>query len=203
MKQTFKHWKSAGAGRFALQEGEIVALPGNDLGLLWYPQPLEDFILRLQFRLSDTNDNSGVFVRFRNPLLPVPDRTVPGLSYPYQNQAWVPVTTGFEVQIDEIARPDGLDRPSLLQADVWYDCEIQATGQSYSVSIAGQPTSTFVNIDTYRGKPPSVDPQSGFIGLQAHTGQVRFRNIRVQAQVAPAPAPAATAQVKARLTGVK
>jgi choline dehydrogenase-like flavoprotein len=222
-KQTFQHWKSAGAGRFALQDGEIVALPGNDLGLLWYPHPLEDFILRLQFRLSDINDNSGVFVRFRNPLLPVPDRTIPGLSYPYQNQAWVPVTTGFEVQIDEIARPDGLDqhrtgafyemplglnagmqaysRPSPLQADVWYDCEIQATGQSYSVSIAGQPTSTFVNIDTYRGKPPSVDPQSGFIGLQAHTGQVRFRNIRVQAQVAPAPA--AAAQVKARLTGVK
>ena len=31
-----------------------------------------------------------------------------------------------------------------------------------------------------RGNPPSVDPNSGYIGLQTHTGAVAFANVRIQ-----------------------
>jgi hypothetical protein len=35
-------------------------------------------------------------------------------------------------------------------------------------------------IDSFRGNPPSVDAASGFIGLQTHTGQVSFANVRIK-----------------------
>src|SRR5262249_50759456 len=34
--------------------------------------------------------------------------------------------------------------------------------------------------DPRRGNPPSVDPNSGFIGLQTHTGNVAFANVRIK-----------------------
>jgi len=53
---------------------------------------------------GNSNDNSGVFVRFRNPqtsVLPgTPGPDVPG------NPATVAVDTGYEIQIDEEARGD-------------------------------------------------------------------------------------------------
>ncbi len=46
--------------------------------------------------------------------------------------------------------------------------------------LNGTQTSLFTNADTWRGKPATADPASGFIGLQAHTGKVAFRNIRIK-----------------------
>jgi hypothetical protein len=104
---------------FALVDGALVAQPGNGIGLLFYAaENFEDFVMRLEFLLPHPrglgNDNSGVFVRFRHPRQPVPDRNNPAITYPYGNQAFVGVDTGFEIQIDEEARgvtrfgePDG------------------------------------------------------------------------------------------------
>ena len=49
------------------------------------------------------NDNSGVFIRFRDPRLPDP---APDPVDPANNAAFVAVHTGYEVQIDEEARGD-------------------------------------------------------------------------------------------------
>jgi hypothetical protein len=177
--------------------------------LLWYAREnFDDFMLRLQFRLNKGDDNSGVFVRSRNPSRRVPDRNDPNVSHVYNNKAWVAVDTGFEVQIDELARPDGLDQHRTgaiyniplgagagqqtyqpgpnLQADVWYEYEIEVTGQTYTVRLkeaqaaAFQQVTAFTNTDAFRGKPPTSDEHSGYIGVQAHTGQVAFRNIRIK-----------------------
>jgi hypothetical protein len=192
--------------------------PSGQLGLLYFPRKFNDFNLRLEFRLSDpSTDNSGVFVRFRDPRLPVPDRN--GVPHPYDNQHWVAVDTGFEVQIDEAARPLDLDknrtgaiydiptdpggiafqsyqRGPALNAGNWNELEIEVIGQTYVVRINGRQITRFTNVDAYRGKPVSVDPDSGFIGLQAHTGRVAFRNIRVSTSV---PRPALEAEVRARV----
>jgi hypothetical protein len=208
-EETFKLWQAAGPGAFSLIDGAIVAQPGGDLGLLYYaPRTFGDFVLRLEFRLDQPDDNSGIFVRFRDPRQPVPDRNDPGISYPYQNQAWVAVTTGFEVQIDEVARgdfrrgiPDGLDqhrtgavygvalgegvgqqtyqRGPRLKAGQWNSYEISVAGDTYTVYLNGQRTTTFTNSDAFRGRSPERDPSSGYIGLQAHTGRLAFRNIRI------------------------
>jgi hypothetical protein len=219
-QESFNLWKGAGPGAFTRVDGAIVAQPGGDLGLLYYPlRAFGDFVLRLQFRLDRADDNSGVFVRFRDPSLPVPDRDDPGVFHPYQNPAWVPVTTGFEVQIDELARgdsqkgiPDGLDehrtgavygvptgngageqvyrRGPALGPGEWNNFEIKVVGDTYTVTLNGQRTAAFTNTDPFRGRSPDQDAHSGYIGLQAHTGRAAFRNIRILAAAQPASSPA-------------
>lgn len=195
-------WKMAGQGSFRVQHSALVAQPGGDLGLLWYTgEAFSDFNLRLQIQLDAVNDNSGVFLRFRNPELPVPDHTKSGVSWSYANQAFVGVNTGFEVQIDELGAPDGAamhrtgaiyDVPlgkvsgtqdytpgPILLPGQWYDLEIQVISDNYMVRINGQRITTFMNTDPFRGKSRDKDPESGFIGLQTHSGAVAFRNIRI------------------------
>src|SRR5262249_12109414 len=207
---SFSKWLQAGGGAFALINGEMVAQPGGgEIGLCYLSRPFGNFTLRLEFKLSAPDNNSGIFVRFRNPRLPVPDRINPDITYPYSNQAWVGVDTGFEVQIDETARPDGADkhrtgaiyniltdpngptfqkysRPDPLRVGVWNEYEIEVMDQTYKVRLNGKLVTTFTNTDSYRGKPNTVDPESGFIGLQCESGRVAFRNIRVSTK-APRP----------------
>jgi hypothetical protein len=54
-------------------------------------------------------------------------------------------------------------------------------GDIYTVRLNGQQTTSYTNIDTYRGKSVKVDPDAGFIGLQSHTGRMSFRNVRIRA----------------------
>ena len=214
---TYKRWQIAGQGSFPLIDGAIVVYPGGDLGLFYYPEAFGDFTLRLQFRLDRIDDNSGVFVRSWNPRAPVPRRGNPNVSDIYGNGAYVAVDTGFEIQIDELARgnksknppeDDGMDkkctgaiydipttaglgyqqnfqRGPTLQAGQWNDYEIEvkksAVGDAYTVRLNGRqtPTTTYINPDAYRGKSALVDPNSGFFGLQSHSGRVAFRNIRI------------------------
>jgi hypothetical protein len=211
-ERSFNNWRLAGRGAFALIDEAIIAQPGDGLGLLFYAvKTFGDFTLRLQCLLprptGPGNDNSGVFVRFRDPRLPVPDPANPGVSNPYNNQAWVAVHTGFEVQIDEEGRPSGLDKhrtgaiydvptgqggePQLqdytahaaLAANTWHTYEIKVKGDKYRVRLNNQPATKFDKPNTaeyqHRGLSPTADPVSGFIGLQAHTGRVAFRRIRI------------------------
>ena len=117
-------------------EGVMVAHPGDDIGLLWYTlEAFGDFTLRLQFRIDAKTDNSGVFVRFRDPRLPLPP---PGDPRAATNPAWGPVHTGFEIQIDETAAPDGAD---LHRTGAVYAVETGAGAgqQRYSRGSALQP----------------------------------------------------------------
>lgn len=202
---SFRRWAHAGGGSFRLRDGAIVAAPdaGGELGLLWYPtERFGDHTLRLQFRLESLADNSGVFVQFRDPRRPVPDRERPGVFHAYRNTAWVAVDTGFEIQIDELARPGGDDRhrtgafydlpigdgdgeqrytrPAAPEAGQWIDVEVTVSGQEYTASVGGRETARFTNTDPFRGLGAEDDPHAGFVGLQAHTGRVAFRNVRVR-----------------------
>lgn len=202
-EKTFKNWQNVEQGTFSLIDGAIVTYPGGDLGLLFFaPTTFGDFVLRLQFRLEALSDNAGIFVRSRDPRLPVPDRNNPSISHPYNNQAWVAVDTGFEIQIDEQARPAGLDqhrtgavygisigtgigqqqyqRGPALQPGAWNDYEIEVAGDTYKVRLNGQQVTAFTNNDAFRGKSPAQDARSGYVGLQVHTGRVSFRNIRIK-----------------------
>jgi hypothetical protein len=62
------------------------------MGLLWYyKRKFKDFILGLEWKASSKGDNSGVFVRFPNP----------------ENDPYVAVSYGYEIQIGDLAQPDG------------------------------------------------------------------------------------------------
>ncbi|HSV16755.1 MAG TPA: family 16 glycoside hydrolase, partial [Tepidisphaeraceae bacterium] len=111
---SFKKWQAAGpsAQGFTLTRGELVSYGAADFSLLYYAQQaFADFHLRLQFRVFDANNaNSGVFVRFRNPLERMPtglrQRADAEHAPVATNPAWSAVYSGFEVQIDDNARGD-------------------------------------------------------------------------------------------------
>jgi hypothetical protein len=214
----FAKWLRAGGGSFRMLGRSLVAQPGDGIGLLYYAaEQFNNFTLRLDFCLPHPrggfNDNSGVFVRFRDPRKPVLPGT-PGPDVP-GNDATVAVDTGYEIQIDEEARGDKRKneadgfffnrtgaiykvKPSgtaagqqnytnnqRLAARAWHTYEIRVTDRSYEVFLNGQPATTFKADpadpnEKFRGRKKSEDPDSGFIGLQTHTGTVAFANIRIQ-----------------------
>jgi hypothetical protein len=199
---TFQQWRAAGPGTFALLDGTMVAQPAGDHTVFYYaPEAFSELVLRLEFRVTGAGDNSGVFVRFRSPLPAWPDIDDPRVL---TNRAWVAVRTGFEVQIDDQARPNGLDRnrtgaiydipagengdPPLqdftrapdLVPGAWNSLEIAVHGDTYTVTLNGVRTTEFVNLDEARGQSSAENPASGYVGVQAHTGRVAFRNIRVK-----------------------
>jgi GMC oxidoreductase/3-keto-disaccharide hydrolase len=109
----FKKWRLAGgANGFAFLNGELVSYGSGDFSMLYYAsQAFDDFHLRLQFRVFDAgNCNSGVFIRFLDPLARMPDvlrqRADAEGAAVAANAAWTAVFSGFEVQIDDNARGD-------------------------------------------------------------------------------------------------
>ena len=82
----------AGPGRFRVIEQERALESEDGMGLLWYAKKLYgDFILKIDWRVKRRSDNSGVFIRFSNP----------------GTDPWNAVKTGYEIQIDDLALPEG------------------------------------------------------------------------------------------------
>jgi hypothetical protein len=200
-----QNWRFVGGGGFAVVDGALEAQPGDDWGLLYYAaETFGDFALRLDVRLDQFDSDSGVFVRFRDPSKPVPDRFDATIAYPYDKAQWVADNTGFEVQIDELARGSEEEReehrtgaiydipvgPGLgqqqyecraaLTPGVWHQLEVLVRHNTYQVHLDGMLTTSFINADPFRGQPPTPDTASGYIGLQSFLGHVAFRSVRIK-----------------------
>jgi len=215
----FAKWIQVGGGNFVQVRRTLIAQPDfNGIGLLYYAaEQFDNFTLRLDFCLphprGNSNDNSGIFLRFRNPKLPelpgTPGPDVPG------NLATVAVDTGYEIQIDEEARGDtrkgeldgflnnrtgavykvktigtspgqqNYTNNQRLASGVWHRYDITVTDRTYEVLLNGLPCTKFTADpgdpnERFRGRKKGEDPDSGFIGLQVHTGSVAFANIRIK-----------------------
>src|SRR5204862_6842992 len=117
---TFNRWRAVGPNAFALIDGEIITSGSSDFALLFYGlHTFADFMLRARFRLTNPLiDNSGVFIRFRNPLSPPTPATLQRMTqastrekqirpdlrsdlelFQVPNRAWTVVHSGFEVQV--------------------------------------------------------------------------------------------------------
>lgn len=113
-ESSFKKWRLAGpeGGGMLFLNGEMISYGENAMRLFYYAaKSFSDFTLRLQFKIFDpANHNSGVFLRFPRPTLPLSDalnsRIPEEPSFDRGNAAWKPVLSGFEVQIDDNARGD-------------------------------------------------------------------------------------------------
>ncbi len=159
-------WRMAGPGAFVLEDGALKTSGG--MGLLWYGEKMYgDFVLRVEWKVSRKEDNSGIFVRF------------PGIS----NDPWFAVNHGYEIQIDDVqkdsARRTGAiysfkasEKLASKPAGEWNLYEITVVGQRYTVVLNGQKVTEF---EGNRGR-------RGFIGLQNHDEKsaVYFRNIRIK-----------------------
>ena len=176
--KTLDGWKMAGKGNFIIIESEKALLTHGGMGLLWYyKRKFKDFILTLEWKVSNRTDNSGVFVRFPNPL------TDPNFAIDY----------GYEIQIDDMGSPHGnpihrtgaiynykgpsstKTKSSSKQLAVgrWNTFEIIVIQQSYSVTL---------NKDKVVTNFIGNRSLEGFIGLQNHDdrSKVYFRNIMIK-----------------------
>jgi hypothetical protein len=177
-------------GRFHVVDGGLESSPGSDLGLFYTKVDFVNYVLRLEWLSWRDDDNSGVFLRFPDPV-----------TIDYNNTAFVAVDFGFEVQIDALGRgnpPPGqsvdkkfrttgaiyniadqtLDEGVVANgAGQWNKYEILVKDSRFTVFLNGQQKTDFVNADPTRGK---LDAGSRFIGLQTHTGRVLFRNIEIE-----------------------
>jgi len=197
--QTFGDWRMStiqnqpgrdNPGSFLIRRGAFESHPGTDLGMLWLNRPSPArYVLRLEWMMTALDDNSGVFVAFPNPE-----------QQNYDNTAYVGINFGFEIQIDELARPDNAlihrtgaiysfkgptDGPlNVHSVGEWNSFEITVDPPDFTVALNGQ----VVNQFHFTGDPqspqrglPSTPQQPRFIGLQTHTGQVLFRRIQSKA----------------------
>jgi hypothetical protein len=76
-------WKHVGTGGDKVEDGLIKTYGGMGL-LYWGGGKVGNCRIRVVYRMRDTNDNSGVYIR-----IPIEPR-----------EAWMPVHYGYEVQID-------------------------------------------------------------------------------------------------------
>jgi choline dehydrogenase-like flavoprotein len=169
-------WKMAGSGGFVELGGNIIESSGG-IGLLWFTeQQFKNFVLRVDWRASAVDDNSGIFIRF-------PD---PGTDWT------IPVAQGYEIQIDNTGKNPDTNPPTFgdplhntgaiytLAASTaapavgqWHTYEIEANGSTITVRLDGQQVSQLQNANR--------SPQ-GFVGLQNHHAgsRVQFTRLRIK-----------------------
>ena len=176
-------WQMAGSGGF-MELGNNIIETIDGIGLLWYTrEQFANFILRVDWRATYPDDNSGIFIRF-----PALGNTDPA------NDWKLAVDQGYEIQIDDTGKNPDVNPPTLgdplhVTGSVytlapatkvasrplgqWNAYEIQAKGNDVTVTLNGQLVSTLKNGNR---------PQQGYIGLQNHHfgSRVQFRNIRIQ-----------------------
>src|SRR5918995_1173701 len=166
--KTLDGWKMAGDGRFVIVESDTSLESEGGMGLLWYSEKIyKNFMLKLEWKVSDDGDNSGVFVRFPDP----------------DDSPNIAVREGYEIQIDDKAGDPihqtgaiyDFAAPSKVVSKPpgqWNTMEIQTQDQSYIVIINGQKVTEFTG-DRFT---------EGYVGLQAHDdkSKVLFRNILIK-----------------------
>lgn len=169
-------WRMAGQGGFRWVADDTIESHGGS-GLLWYADQIyENFILRVQWRVTARDDNSGVFVRCP----PLQDDPAPAIS------------RGYEIQIDDRGydpqrKVEGSDlhltgavyklapAHALYSREVgqWNAFEIVARGGLIEVTLNGAQASRLTDA--------SREPR-GHIALQAHHegSRVQFRELQVR-----------------------
>lgn len=181
----FAGWEHVGPGKFLIEDGMLKTEGG--MGLLWYtPEKIANAVIRVVFKVSSNDDNSGVFIR-------IPDKPT---------EPWMPVNRGYEVQIDNGFRHLHDDYHctgvlySLTKAMAypqnrpgeWNTMEITLDGPRIVVYVNGKKVTDYAE-----GQPVPPEkrwfepdrgprPESGYIGLQNHDDKsvVFFKEVAVK-----------------------
>jgi hypothetical protein len=174
-------WEHVGPGGFVVDDGCLKTEGG--MGLLWYTrETFGDCSLRVVYRTTRREDNSGVFVRIAaRPADP-----------------WFAVHNGYEVQIN--AGQDEWHRTGVIYSMTstsvepdaapggWNTMEIELDGERVRVALNGVALTDF---EPSQPVPPRVRdyepergprPTRGYIGLQNHDAAsvVYFREVSVR-----------------------
>jgi len=177
-------WQHVGPGNMSVEDGMLRGHGGMGL-LYWTGGTFGDCTFHVVYKMKDSNDNSGVFIR-----IPVEPK-----------EEWMPVHYGYEVQIDNHPEPDEDDhhvtgtlysltkplaRPGKPGPE-WNTMDITLSGPQTVVVLNG------VTVTDYREGEPvpprkfDFEPQrgrrpdSGWFGIQNHSDGdiVYFKEISV------------------------
>lgn len=175
-------WRMAGPGGFRWAEPGVLESFGGS-GLFWFADAaFEDFVLKVEWRITRPEDNSGVFIR----------------CPPLQDSPGPAIERGYEIQIDDRGydpKAKRLDSPLHLTGAIyrlapasghlsrpcgeWNEFVIRAEGDSLTVWLNGTPASHL--------RPALREPR-GHIALQNHHegSAVQFRRLDVMPLERPA-----------------
>lgn len=178
-------WKQVGPGHFEVADGMLKTIGG--MGLLYYTGgKISNSVIRVVFKVTQANDNSGVFIR-----IPIEPR-----------EEWMPVNYGYEVQIDnhpETSKEDDTHITGTLYSltkplakpgkpgPEWNTMEITLDGPHTVVMVNGEKVTDYTegdpvpemkfNFEPQRGRRPDC----GYFGLQNHSKHdvVFFKTVEV------------------------
>lgn len=173
-------WKMVGPGEFKWENGDLVTYGG--MGLLFYERArFGNCKIRVVFKLTDTNDNSGVFIRIANP----------------PKDPWDAVNHGYEAQIADAGdvwhRTGCLysftKAKNIVDARVgdWTTMLITLRGKRTIIEVNGTIVTDYTEgqpvpdrMIWYEGKR-GARVESGYIGLQnhGHGVMVHFKEVSV------------------------
>lgn len=179
-------WKHVGPGSMEVENGLIRGHGGMGL-LYWAGAKFGNCTIRVVYRMRDTSDNSGVFIRI--PLEP--------------REEWMPVHYGYEVQIDnhpETSNEDeyhvtgtlySLTKPLAKPGKPgpeWNTMEITLDGPRTVVIVNGQKVTDYTEGQPVPARKFDFEPQrglrpnTGWIGLQNHSDGdvVYFKEVAIQ-----------------------
>ena len=178
-------WKHVGPGGFTVEHGLLRSYGGMGL-LYWAEAPFADCEIKVVYRMTHDNDNSGVFIRI--PAEPT--------------EPWMPVNKGYEVQIDNHPELGGEDDYHVTGTLYSLTKPLSKPGKpgpewnTMVIRLEGPHTQVFVNdekvTDYTEGQPVppkklsfepdrGLRPDKGWIGLQNHSDKdiVEFKSISV------------------------
>jgi hypothetical protein len=172
-------WAQTGPGHFEFDTKEKCLTSRGGMGMLWYYyKSFDDFSLQFEWKVTDKNANSGVFVRFPNPPAPdTPDKNGENMKGP-----WAAVREGHEIQICDTSDPKhrtGSVYTFAPSSEVptkpvgeWNKMVVTVVGPNYTIEVNGKKVSEYKSDRSLKG----------YIGLQNHAPRdvVSFRNIAVK-----------------------
>jgi hypothetical protein len=171
-------WQHVGPGGMSVDDGLLHGHGGMGL-LYWTGGKFADCTFHVVYKMKDSNDNSGVFIR-----IPVEPK-----------EEWMPVHYGYEVQIDNHPEPDEDDhhatgtlysltkplaRPGKPGPE-WNTMDITLAGPQTVVVLNGVKVTDYREGDPVPPRKFDFEPQrgrrpdSGWFGIQNHSdGDVVF-----------------------------
>jgi Domain of Unknown Function (DUF1080) len=178
-------WKHVGPGGFTVEHGLLRGYGGMGL-LYWADGPFGDCEIKIVYRMTHENDNSGVFIRI--PMEPT--------------EPWMPVNKGYEVQIDNHPELGGEDDYHITGTLYSLTKPLAKPGKpgpewnTMVIRLEGPHTQVFLNdmkvTDYTEGQPVppkklsyepdrGLRPDKGWIGLQNHSNNdiVEFKSVSV------------------------
>ena len=150
--------------------------PQDTWGFLLTERNYTDFALRLQFQQSAAGSKSGVVIRGVpfSRVGNVPSQCTVNINTASNSGA---VLWSNNSVYEEPTRP-----AKLKPVGEWNDFELELRGQVLNVTVNGDAVQS-VDLTAFADRPnalPVLKQTAGRLGLQKHTGDVRFRNVAVK-----------------------